>query len=62
MGKPTGGDQKKGKATYPAIIGLDASRQRAAELVEMAIGALSGFDVKADPLREIARYITARKK
>lgn len=62
MGKPTGGDQKKGKATYPAIIGLDASRQRAAELVEMAIGALSGFDAKADPLREIARYITARKK
>ncbi len=62
MGKPTGGDQKKGKATYPALIGLDASRQRAAELVEMAIEALSGFDVRAEPLREIARYITARKK
>lgn len=62
MGKPTGGDQKKGKATYPSIIGLDASRQRAAELVEMAIEALSGFDAKAEPLREIARYITARKK
>lgn len=62
MGKPTGGDQKKGKATYPAIIGLDASRQRAAELVSMAIEALSAFDAKAEPLREIARYITARKK
>lgn len=62
MGKPTGGDQKKGKATYPAIIGLDASRQRAAELVEMAIEALSGFDARAEPLREIARYITVRKK
>lgn len=62
MGKPTGGDQKKGKATYPALLGLDASRQRAAELVDMAIEALSGFDAKAEPLREIARYITARKK
>lgn len=62
MGKGTGGDAKKGKATYPSIIGLDESRMRAEELVEMAVFALSGFDEKADPLREIAGYIVARRK
>jgi len=62
MGKNTGGDEKKGKATYPSLIGLDESRKRASELVEMALGSLADFDGKADPLRAIARYIIARRK
>lgn len=62
MGKPTGGDEKKGKATYPSILGLSESKERAAELSERAIDAISGFGEKADPLRTIARYITSRTK
>lgn len=62
MGKNTGGDEKKGKATYPALIGLDESRSRAEELVSIALKALEGFDEKADPLRAIARYIVERRK
>ncbi|MFQ5737030.1 MAG: polyprenyl synthetase family protein [Thermodesulfobacteriota bacterium] len=62
MGKPTGGDERKGKATYPSILGLDPARTRATELVDMALGAIKGFDSKADPLRSIARYIVHRKK
>lgn len=62
MGKATGGDEKKGKATYPALIGLEESRRRAEELSEVAVQALSGFDRKADPLREIAKFIVARRK
>ncbi len=62
MGKPTGGDEKKGKATYPSIIGLDEAKSRAAELVGMAVDSLKGFDRKAEPLRMIARYIVQRKK
>lgn len=62
MGKNTGGDELKGKATYPALIGLDESRARAEELVSMAVASLEGFDAKADPLRAIARYIVDRRK
>ena len=62
MGKNTGGDEKKGKATYPSLIGLDESRKRAEELVDIALKALEGFDEKADPLRAIARYIVQRRK
>jgi geranylgeranyl diphosphate synthase type II len=61
IGKDAGSDQARGKATYPAVIGLNESRKRAAELLEIAIDAISGFDEKADPLREIAKYILARK-
>lgn len=60
MGKPTGGDEIKGKATYPSILGLDAARERAAELVDIAVNALSSFDERAEPLRAIARYIINR--
>lgn len=62
MGKNTGGDEKKGKATYPALIGLDESRCRAGELVSIALKALEDFDKKADPLRAIASYIVQRRK
>ncbi|MBI1911949.1 MAG: polyprenyl synthetase family protein [Deltaproteobacteria bacterium] len=62
MGKATGGDEKKGKATYPALIGIVEAKRRAAELADIAVSSLSGFDHKADPLRAIARFIVDRKK
>ncbi|MBI5886407.1 MAG: polyprenyl synthetase family protein [Deltaproteobacteria bacterium] len=62
LGKATGGDAKKGKATYPALIGIVESRRRAAELVERAVEALDGFGERAEPLRAIARYVVSRKK
>jgi geranylgeranyl diphosphate synthase type II len=61
IGKDAGSDQARGKATYPAVMGLAESKRRAAELVETAISSLSGFGEKADPLREIATYIVKRK-
>jgi geranylgeranyl diphosphate synthase type II len=61
IGKDAGSDQARGKATYPAVMGLAESKKRAAELVEMALASLSDFDATADPLREIARYIVSRK-
>lgn len=61
IGKDAGSDLERGKATYPAVIGLTESKKRAAELVDVALEALSGFDDKADPLREIAAYIVKRK-
>lgn len=61
LGKDAGSDQARGKATYPALMGLEASKARANELVEMALGALSSFDERAEPLRAIASYIVKRK-
>jgi geranylgeranyl diphosphate synthase type II len=61
IGKDAGSDEARGKATYPALVGLSESKKRAAELVGMALEALEGFDDKAEALREIARYIIARK-
>lgn len=61
LGKDAGSDEARGKATYPALLGLKEARERAAELLNMAIGSLDEFDEKADPLREIARYIVDRK-
>jgi len=62
LGKNVGGDNKKGKATFPAVIGLKESKERADELVEKALSSLEVFDERAEPLREIARYIVARKR
>jgi geranylgeranyl diphosphate synthase type II len=61
IGKDAGSDQERGKATYPAVLGLSESKRRAAELTEMAIEALTPFGDRAEPLREIARYIVYRK-
>lgn len=61
IGKDAGSDVARGKATYPAVMGLSDSKRRASELVEMAVDSLAAFDSTADPLREIARYIIARK-
>lgn len=61
LGKDTGSDHSKGKATYPSLFGLEESKRRGRELVELAIQALSPFGPEADPLREIARFIMARE-
>jgi len=61
MGKGTGSDTKRGKVTYPALVGMDASRKKAGELVEGALSAIKNFDHRAEPLRMIAAYIIERK-
>ncbi len=60
LGKDVGSDLRKGKKTFPSFYGLEESRRRAVEVVDKAIVALKNFDKKADPLRELARYIINR--
>ncbi|HSA77333.1 MAG TPA: farnesyl diphosphate synthase [Nitrospirota bacterium] len=60
IGKDVGSDIKKGKKTFPSFYGLEESRRRAVEVVDKAIIALKDFDRKADPLRELAKYIINR--
>jgi geranylgeranyl diphosphate synthase, type II len=61
IGKPQGSDERKNKMTYPRLFGIEESRKKAKQLIDAAIGALSVFDEKADPLRDVARYLYERK-
>jgi farnesyl diphosphate synthase len=62
IGKPSGSDEKLGKATYPALFGVDASRQRCNELLASAMDDLASFGESAAPLKWLARYIVERGK
>jgi geranylgeranyl diphosphate synthase, type II len=61
MGKAPGMDEKRQKATYPALLGLETSRQRAGRLVQEALAELEPFKERAAPLRELARYLLVRR-
>jgi geranylgeranyl diphosphate synthase type II len=61
IGKDVGSDLERKKATYPSILGMAASKERASELIDMAIDSLKGFNEKAEPLREIAKYVVERR-
>ncbi len=60
LGKDVGSDQARGKATYPALLGLSEARRHAAELYAKAVASLDTFDATADPLRELARHMIDR--
>jgi geranylgeranyl diphosphate synthase type II len=62
MGKAVGTDHDRHKSTYPSLIGMEASKKLANEMIENALKALDVFDMEAEPLRAIARYIVERKK
>ncbi|MBI5193282.1 MAG: polyprenyl synthetase family protein [Nitrospirae bacterium] len=61
-GKATGKDSRQNKNTYPALLGLEESKTLEHKLITEAVDALKGFDEKAEPLRDIARFIVERKK
>ena len=60
LGKTGGKDAAADKATYPALIGLEAAREMANGLVDDALDSIAAFDAAADPLRQLARYIVGR--
>ena len=61
IGKPAGSDEELSKATYPALIGIEESRKRCAELLDACIAELDVFGERAEPLRWLARYIVERR-
>jgi geranylgeranyl diphosphate synthase type II len=61
LGKDVGSDQQRGKATYPALMGLDAARQRKDELFSLAVQSLEPLGAAARRLREIAAFIVNRE-
>ena len=61
VGKATGKDTAEGKATLVALLGKDAARHELDTALENADAALDQFGVKADVLRDIARFIAERR-
>ena len=61
IGKPAGSDEKKVKATYPSLFGLEASKQKINELLTMGLGLLEPFGKPADGLRQLAMIIAQRE-
>lgn len=61
LGKPQGSDQKQQKPTFPAILGLEASKRRALEQHEKALKILQPLDARADNLRRLSAYIVERQ-
>ncbi len=56
-----GKDAAAGKATFVDLLGREQARLRARQLAEDAVMALAPFGEAADLLRDVARYIVARR-
>ena len=62
LGKTTGKDAEQGKLTYPALVGIDKSREIFEKLTCEAICALQIFGKDADFLRQLAMELLARTR
>ena len=60
-GKRLQKDVSAGKATFVSLLGIENAKLRAKELIEEAIDALSDYGVKAEPMRQVAKFIIERK-
>jgi geranylgeranyl diphosphate synthase type II len=61
LGKTAGKDQQQQKATYPALFGLQKSREFAKELAGKALGELAVYGERAARLRELAEFLVLRR-
>jgi geranylgeranyl diphosphate synthase type II len=59
LGKAVGSDRERGKATYPALYGLEESRTKALDLAAQASELIQNFP-NAPTLRAIAQYSVLR--
>ena len=60
LGKTAGKDQATEKATWPAVYGLEQSRQDAARLIEEAFAELAPYGSRAERLKAVARFLVER--
>ena len=61
LGKPAGADAEAGRHTYPAVLGLQASQQKARALVQTAVQAVQELEPVPGPLAALARYSVERQ-
>jgi geranylgeranyl diphosphate synthase type II len=61
LGKPAGSDAAMGKSTYPALVGLDRSRELAEGYASEALARLSAYNGREKSfLADLSRYIVDR--
>jgi len=60
LGKPQGSDVAKKKMTYPALMGLEKSKEKAVAHIKKATTALEFLGEKAFWLNQIANYVLTR--
>ena len=61
LGKTAGKDTAAEKVTYPALFGVEESLRRADALAERACAQLDRFGERAKTLKELGRFLVARK-
>lgn len=61
LGKQTGMDAQRGKMTWPALVGVEAARERSARLWDEAEEAISCFGERAWFMRSFAEQMRTRK-
>jgi geranylgeranyl diphosphate synthase type II len=61
LGKTAGKDQAQKKATYPALHGLEVSRDIAADLEAKALKELDFYGERGTRLRELGQFLVARR-
>jgi len=60
LGKTAGKDAAANKPTYPAILGVDASRHELSALTARALDAVDALGTAGEPLRDLARFVADR--
>jgi Geranylgeranyl pyrophosphate synthase len=61
IGKPVGSDLRKGKSTYPSLLGLDGAERQLHSQILKAQNALKSFGKAATFLVELAYFIERRQ-
>ncbi|SDW53931.1 geranylgeranyl diphosphate synthase, type II [Marininema mesophilum] len=63
LGKTTGSDEEKNKSTYPALLGLETSRQWVTELITEAKASITSEpSINGNYLLAIADYLVSRDR
>ncbi len=62
LGKTAGKDVRQNKVTYPALYGLERSKQIAAEFIAGATAALEPFGAAGGTLKELAQFLVSRTR
>jgi farnesyl diphosphate synthase len=60
LGKPSGSDLAANKSTYPALLGLQGAQQKAENLFQQALQALTALPYNTQSLAEFATFIVKR--
>lgn len=60
LGKDAGSDLEKHKATYPSILGVEKSKQKAKELCSNAVASLQKLNHNTPIFEDIAEFILTR--